>query len=964
MSQRKLTFDESKLSFLLLNIIGHDPIHDFGQPSCNKWQQVRKQIDVIKPLILANDKKRKYQFDSINEDERTKKGGGVVRNGPERIQVVKVENKFFKKNVLSENINMRKFKKDDYLNAFIKNYKIPKVESHIVSEFEKPITSNANVMYDYLGENIDSSIIKEYFETLQCDITIALFSNFIKYKRINDDKITFTSLLRICEDLFASNDELETLSQHLHNYIISLLLLRITENLNDTIVIDAVISKWNTITVRYVLINFGHFKGQQTNTDIINENERETITVDFDINIIIDNFFKSKYYFFESLATFFGKQQQSRGGATLPSAEEMSPLPSVKSQRNSVKLPEPSKKSRSDFEELRSGVDTLNSSSTVSKKENPVAQSVDNSTSIIKKDVNIKNIRKILNFKDGVFNEIMVDDDNVVYTIQKIKNAAYYYTMGTKGYLINDNAGENFSHDKLKAAFYVKNNPNTLDLDDKLSTVIIDQRKTIISLYSGMFRQLGMDENTVSRIVKTLGDVLSNKYKRNIPRIDESIDKNLSSIFKTYYQTRKDYDDKIRKDQIKENKDNLAASSGKLTNDNKEIAYKFISFIAKSALYLTDCCDSSGNIIQKGGEEILDKEIECIRAIAGRDGPSTGYWKLGAKVLDIDTQLFSYIKNRTKLANTNITQFTEEHLKLKIPQLQYVINNAANISQKFRLKAFCPYTSILDGMSQCSWKSAESNKESLEFGNMDFAITNEGMSKFYNGTMKIIDATSVKIGLNIKLSKCTIVHAENIQMNSDNLVAHVVLRKTLDSIVLYIDEARNSPKNRYLYAEADVFQKLFEIGVDELSKKNESSSANSSHPNSIFTVLFKNILFKGVGDIFQEINAIAKFGGYTGDQYKCGSNIEKYMDGNGNGTGNASRCFVAKDRVSVSRYLFIRGFGKDSEINLSTSGGYIDGFNSDINMGWSQKLVGGNVRRTSKNKKYRKITTKTRKNKS
>jgi hypothetical protein len=39
------------------------------------------------------------------------------------------------------------------------------------------------------------------------------------------------------------------------------------------------------------------------------------------------------------------------------------------------------------------------------------------------------------------------------------------------------------------------------------------------------------------------------------------------------------HDDKIRKDQIKENKDNLAASSGKLTNDNKEIAYKFISFI-------------------------------------------------------------------------------------------------------------------------------------------------------------------------------------------------------------------------------------------------------------------------------------------------------------------------------------------------------------------------------------------------
>jgi hypothetical protein len=73
--------------------------------------------------------------------------------------------------------------------------------------------------------------------------------------------------------------------------------------------------------------------------------------------------------------------------------------------------------------------------------------------------------------------------------------------------------------------------------------------------------------------------------------------------------------------------------------------------------------------------------------------------------------------------------------------------------------------------------------------------------------------------------------------------------------------------------------------------------------NCIFTATFKDLLFKGVGDIFQEINVIAKFGGYTGTNYFCGSNIDKY---NFTSQGNVKRCFAAKDRVSVCRYLFIK----------------------------------------------------------
>jgi hypothetical protein len=64
--------------------------------------------------------------------------------------------------------------------------------------------------------------------------------------------------------------------------------------------------------------------------------------------------------------------------------------------------------------------------------------------------------------------------------------------------------------------------------------------------------------------------------------------------------------------------------------------------------------------------------------------------------------------------------FTIEDSSLNRIKLKRVADMVA--TRTFQLKSFCPYTSILDGMSQCSWQSAELNNESLESGNMNFII--------------------------------------------------------------------------------------------------------------------------------------------------------------------------------------------------------------------------------------------------
>ena len=66
----------------------------------------------------------------------------------------------------------------------------------------------------------------------------------------------------------------------------------------------------------------------------------------------------------------------------------------------------------------------------------------------------------------------------------------------------------------------------------------------------------------------------------------------------------------------------------------------------------------------------------------------------------------------------------------------------------------------------------------------------------------------------------------------------------------------------------------------------------------------------------------------------CGRQVKPFITNEGQDKkGNVGRCFEAKDRVSVCRNLFIKKHGNEKEINLETSGGYIDGQDNESNTG-------------------------------
>ena len=942
MTIRNINFDNNGLSFLLLNIIGHDPIHDFGQPSDNRWHQVNKQINDIQPFILSNDdsypidgKRQRNNDNMFNDDDdnvykgednkkrRKIKGGAVIHRDSILKNINPLVNVFTLKKDVVENSIRPEVARPEVSRPEVARPEVARPEVSR-SEVARPEVSRPEVFrpefdkfdnypdvkpilnliaYVNDSEQHDSNTIYNYFDDIKNRITMNLFINNLNRRKFllknKAEYGTFDSLRSICNSIIIPdvlNEEKEKgifimLSRHLHDYIVSCFLLKIDETEGLGIAFDAIMTDDSKIKIRYIFLKeMTQVNNKDSNTELINQNKGQN-TVEFPVTELMDTFFNSNYYFLHSLQKIVNIKKEN-----------------ITTTGGGIRF---------------KGGD--------------------------KNNLDIGIVRGILNFKEGVFKDIPIITDGIQEQIQKIRNAIYSYVMAAKGhesYNNNDKVTLFDINDAFKKQKSIGNNEEKVRV---FTTTMTNQKKIIISLYTETFKFLKYN-NFVSAF-KIIPTIFSTN--RSMLRIDTEIDNELSLLFRDEIKFRKMFDDKIRKDKIEDDKREVALSAGSLTPSNKESANNFISFIAKSALYLTNCCDSSGSIIIIGSSktndtnyDILIEEIECIRNIAGRDG-SNNYWSPTNGSKDIDHKLFSYIKVPSRgFINTDKPLFNEKDLVVDNKgntSTKYVINNAANI-RTLQVKTFCPYTSILDGMSQCSWGSASTKEDNIERGDMDFKITSKGQNtNYYNGVLNLLPENKLNVGFHIKLDKIQISSVEELDMNAKALVAHVVLRNTLNSILSYINDPPFSRERSELYAEKNIFVKLFQMGVKELQMPNKSKN-NSSHPDSIFTSLLKNLLFKGVGDIFQEINAICAFGGYDGNEYKSGVNVIGYTDKN----KNAPRCFVAKDRVSVCRYLFIRKQGDPNEINETTSGGYIDGADNPSNTGVSYRIPqrGGSNPRT------------------
>jgi len=241
--------------------------------------------------------------------------------------------------------------------------------------------------------------------------------------------------------------------------------------------------------------------------------------------------------------------------------------------------------------------------------------------------------------------------------------------------------------------------------------------------------------------------------------------------------------------------------------------------------------------------------------------------------------------------------------------LSYIVNNAALIGHHgLDGNYFCPISSILDGQSTCSYNSKNPNTASngqrgLERGNMDFKIqNNQNPNLYYNGksSQTLNVQGEYRYEINLGFPSRTFNLSKTMALGGDDLTAQKAIKHTLEQMIGYYENQQKFQLDPRIGFFDNLYRQFF-----------------NNDPN--FTTNMYQILFKGSGDLFQEINAVCKNGGYEEQPiYQPGSGIVEFKN-----TGDTLRAFYANDRPSACRaFKFLRD-GDPAEINQNAFGGYV-----------------------------------------
>jgi hypothetical protein len=428
-----------------------------------------------------------------------------------------------------------------------------------------------------------------------------------------------------------------------------------------------------------------------------------------------------------------------------------------------------------------------------------------------------------------------------------------------------------------------------------------DLRKALIKEYQNIFLKYEQQKKSGS----LYGDVdilpiIKIRYSRRSVNLIENFNEKIKVTLLDYYKIIDEHNKTQEKIEKKRLDDLLAAQQGDLTSADKEVRQQFSRFIARSGLFLTNICDNTGvidkNLSSLPANSALRKEINILLYIS--EWTQNIGWK-EIRNQSLDDELINFFID-------NSPEIEGRYSCRSVPS--YVVNNAAPISNDLKNLAFCPFTSILDGMSQCSWNSA---KGMIEYGNMDFYISNIEENLYYNGKLNIDMSklengypTNLNLLFNVKVNNnITLNGNKNTTINGIDLEAHFVLKNTLVNVINYILSVDDATKT-LIFTNNAIFDNLFNF-----------YAANN---NNLFNLVYSEILFKGTGDLFQEINCVSKFGGYKMDNYKIDKGILSIKTSN----GDQIRFFAANDRPSGTRFIFMLLNGNPKEINTKAMGGY------------------------------------------
>lgn len=246
---------------------------------------------------------------------------------------------------------------------------------------------------------------------------------------------------------------------------------------------------------------------------------------------------------------------------------------------------------------------------------------------------------------------------------------------------------------------------------------------------------------------------------------------------------------------------------------------------------------------------------------------------------------------------------------------KFIINNAATlVSKKLEVQKFCPITSVMDGMSMCSWKTKE--RDGLEYGNINVLLKTDSPNYSYRYILKhknLENVTQIIEFVTPNKGIVTLRKDHNIETGRD-LNAPYVLSTVLSYLITQFNRLTNNGRDTSKYRDLESGENVKGVWVTI-----ENDPANID-PSNIVKEIIKRGIIKSTGDIGQEMSALFKKGGIDDSStfYK-----HDYIDDN-------IRSFYANDRPSALRYIFLRLRAEEQYpeenmqyLNTVSSGGYL-----------------------------------------
>lgn len=310
---------------------------------------------------------------------------------------------------------------------------------------------------------------------------------------------------------------------------------------------------------------------------------------------------------------------------------------------------------------------------------------------------------------------------------------------------------------------------------------------------------------------------------------------------------------------------------------------------------------------------------------------------------------------------------------------KYLISNGINKSllkiPELEKKYFCPLSSMLDaattGQGGCSYNTKynlDNNFISKELGSMNLRLINENKFNTLYCLISLtkLDDEKASIHFECNLNPYAGMNNSSYSIMSNNVITNFTKN---NNMILSVTKTYKS----LCFKIKEIWEKYQEI-------KNSSNISNLSFWDAIYknvnnidpgdTVvsrIIEKIYMKTLGDLLQELNGIIKYGGYDhppGPIHIPSNSIIPY-DYN----GNATRCILSKDKISVCKIIYFTLFLKPEYINSKAYGGFVsktqNGFNYLL---ISPSETSGGTKVNSRNKKltikkYKKIQKLTKKNK-